>query len=358
MAPLRKKKAPASSAEDWAAVEAQIAATVEKTKAVEAEIEATAKAVLAKAVLKNAQSEAAQKPLSSGDLTSVVDVECDKLSGSPLEIFNRLNRKIRAYGKTSFITISKMVPVLAEMGQLLSQKRGWGSPLRGLDLPLWSKYLNNIAEEFDLSVRTLQRRLHEYRGEDNEEHPKRGKTNRERGIPPQLSPTDQRSLMGCAIAASDYLEAIERKGESTKPYLNALKWAVITPNRIQALMCGESDPREKAWDAFMVSVLKYTRLLEEWVIQHGTEDMKTTMKKRREEFRTNVPPELKPIYGAALYTVSTGKKPIPFLIPIQETRDEETFTEGKESQKKPVASECAEEEGTIHGTFTRPATTA
>ena len=338
MAKLRKKKAPASSAEDLAAVEAQIAATVEETKAIEAEIRAKAKALLRKA-----QAEAAQEPLSSGNLTSVADVECDKLSGSPLEIFNRLNRKIRAYGKASFITISKMVPVLAEMEQLLSQKRGWGSPLRGLGLPLWSKYLNNIAEEFDLSVRTLQRRLHEYRGEDNEEHPKRGKTNRERGIPPQLRPTDRRSLVNNAIATSDYLEALERKGEGTKPYLNALKHAAIAPSRIQALMGGEPDSREKAWDAFMVSVLKYTRLLEEWVIQHGTEGMKNTMKQRREEFRSSVPPELKTIYDAAFYTVCTGKKPISFLIPIQETGDEKTFTEGKESQrKKPVASEGAE----------------
>ena len=355
MAKLRKKIAPASSAEDVAAIEVQTAAMVEETKAIEAKIRAKAKVA-------GAEAEAAQEPLNSGDLTSVVDVECDKLSGSPLEIYNRLNRKLRAYGKASFITLTKMIPLLAEMEQLLSQKRGWGSPLHGLDLPRWSKYLNNIAEEFDLSVRTIQRRLHEYRGEDNEEHPKRGKTHHERGIPPQLRPTDRRSLVNCAIATSDYLEAIERKGERTKPYLNALKHAAIPPSRIQALMGGEPDSREKAWDTLMVSVLKYTRLLEEWVIQYGTEGMKNTMQQRREEFRSSVPPELKPIYDAALYTVSTGKKPVPFLIPIQETRDEEIFTEGKESQKKPVASEGAEtteqDEGTFNGTVTRPPTSA
>src|ERR1039458_7670526 len=68
---------------------------------------------------------------------------------------------------------------------------------------------------------------------------------------------------------------------------------------------------------------------------------------RREEFRSSVPPELKPIYDAALYTVSTGKKPVPFLIPIQETRVEEAWKESE--RKKPVASEgtdTAEQEST------------
>ena len=172
MAKLRKKIAPASTAEDVAAIEAQTAAILQETKAINADIDAKLKAAL-----RNEQAEAAQETLTSGDLTAVADVECVKLS-LPASLttadkiadykgeYERLDEEIHAFGRVIIHTLDQMIPLLAEMKQLLSRKSCTRSLKDGL--PPWGDYLDGIAEEFSISKRTIQRRLHDLNHPDDD----------------------------------------------------------------------------------------------------------------------------------------------------------------------------------------------
>lgn len=93
--------------------------------------------------------------------------------------YEALDTKLNSYGDAIALTIDEAIPTLAEMETFLSRKgSNWhGSRAQELSLmnfPKWSEYLRSFADKYDLSVRSLQRRLHEFRGEDNSEsHPKR-----------------------------------------------------------------------------------------------------------------------------------------------------------------------------------------
>jgi len=73
--------------------------------------------------------------------------------------YERLDTEIHALGKVVIHTLDQMVPLLAEMQQLLSRKASTRTAKDGL--PMWGDYLDGIAEEFGISKRTIQRRLHD-----------------------------------------------------------------------------------------------------------------------------------------------------------------------------------------------------
>jgi hypothetical protein len=233
----------------------------------------------------------------------------DNLSDSQKR-FSELNGLIRRLAAPVPLTVKKLIPPLAAMEQLLSQKRGWGSGMRGL--PRWSKYLNEIADEYDLSVRTIQRHLHKYRGENNEVHPTRGKTNKQRGIPPQLTPTDRRQLVQLAGAVWEFLGANE-KGTSTRENARLIRENVrvmqrhaIAPTKLQAIMDGQPDPMQDAWYTFMVASLAYQLYLENTISQTANETVRESTWKRREQYRETVPIELQYLLEAARSAL--GKK--------------------------------------------------
>jgi len=92
--------------------------------------------------------------------------------------YEALDTKLCAYGDAIALTIDQAIPTLAEMEAFLSRKGrnklgGIAEELLVMNFPKWGEYLNSYAEKYGLSVRSLQRRLHEYRGETNETHPKR-----------------------------------------------------------------------------------------------------------------------------------------------------------------------------------------
>ncbi len=98
---------------------------------------------------------------------------------SLLAQYNALDTKLNSYGDNIALTIDQAIPTLAEMEAFLSRKgrhklSGVADELKLMNFPKWGEYLKSYAEKYDLSVRSLQRRLHEYRGEANSEsHPKR-----------------------------------------------------------------------------------------------------------------------------------------------------------------------------------------
>ena len=83
--------------------------------------------------------------------------------------FTVLDTEVRKGGKVVVRGIAQMIPALAEMEPFLSRKGEHHEPhyvkmLVAAGLPTWSEYLAQLAEEFEISVRKIQRRLEEHRG--------------------------------------------------------------------------------------------------------------------------------------------------------------------------------------------------
>jgi hypothetical protein len=93
--------------------------------------------------------------------------------------YEALDSKLNIYGDSIALTIDQAIPTLAEMEAFLSRKGrnklgGIADELKLMNFPKWGEYLISYAEKYGLSARSLQRRLHEFRGEKgSESHPKR-----------------------------------------------------------------------------------------------------------------------------------------------------------------------------------------
>jgi hypothetical protein len=89
--------------------------------------------------------------------------------------YKALDKPIRKYAKEANRNVDKMIPYLLKMEPILSRKGGGDydghlayATIPGL--PKWSDYLKNIAAEYNLSHRHLQRKLETARGEKKEAH--------------------------------------------------------------------------------------------------------------------------------------------------------------------------------------------
>ncbi len=92
--------------------------------------------------------------------------------------FNALDKEVRAGGKSIVRGIGQMIPALAQMEPFLSRKGEHHEPhyvkmLIAAGLPSWEDYKKQVAAEFEMSVRTVQRKLEEHRGYPREHQPRR-----------------------------------------------------------------------------------------------------------------------------------------------------------------------------------------
>src|ERR1039458_6687669 len=117
--------------------------------------------------------------------------------------FTVLDTEVRKGGKVVVRGIAQMIPALAEMEPFLSRKGEHHEPhyvkmLVAAGLPTWSEYLAQLAEEFEISVRKIQRRLEEHRGHPKERQPRRLSGGGRSAAP---KPTNKRTNAAQATAA-------------------------------------------------------------------------------------------------------------------------------------------------------------
>jgi hypothetical protein len=92
--------------------------------------------------------------------------------------FNALDKEVRTGGRVIVRGIGQMIPALAKMEPFLSRKGEHHEPHRvrmliAAGLPTWEDYQKQVAAEFEMSVRTVQRKLEEHRGHPKEQQPRR-----------------------------------------------------------------------------------------------------------------------------------------------------------------------------------------
>lgn len=79
--------------------------------------------------------------------------------------FDRLNAALSKLGNTLVYTIDQSIPLLSDVQTLTSQRGGARKKvLQEAKLPEWKPYLQQWAERYGVSIRTLQRKIAEYRG--------------------------------------------------------------------------------------------------------------------------------------------------------------------------------------------------
>ena len=131
--------------------------------------------------------------------------------------FDALDKEVRAGGKVIVRGIGQMIPALAKMEPFLSRKGEDHEPhhvkmLIAAGLPTWEDYKRQVAAEFEISVRTVQRKLEEHRGYPKEHQPRRLSSGRNRSRAarkPRLNPTQAAAQ---ATAAKNLADAKKQLG--------------------------------------------------------------------------------------------------------------------------------------------------
>jgi hypothetical protein len=130
--------------------------------------------------------------------------------------FQNLDERLGKLANDVANAIEIMIPLLAEMQDLLSQRgQNRETVLRGAGCPSWQDYISQFAKQFGRSLRTVQRRLKAYRERGSKSQERRVN---HRGANLNLSRGQQRALVDTQSPVNDVISAYEGRGETTMVY--------------------------------------------------------------------------------------------------------------------------------------------
>jgi len=173
------------------------------------------------------ETRAASAPVSDG--YESLDVDSTK------ETYDELNAALDTLTTTAVQTLDQMVPYLAKMQSLLSQ-RGSGRKkiLKKAGLPAWTKWVKAFAAKLDRSLRTVQDRIRQFHAGRESGSPS-GSTrtgNRERV---KLDARQQGALVKAQLATSDLVAALE-KGGDWESALAEYKKVAVSPEKLDGFL--------------------------------------------------------------------------------------------------------------------------
>ncbi len=234
--------------------------------------------------------------------------------------FKELDKEVRKCGGVVVRTIKKMLPLLEQVRELLSRKgdERYARVRKEAGLPAWGKYLKNVAEEFDLSERTIQRKLAELRGDDaDDEGSERDDENNDGDTishNPQASYTpptrrEFRPYVELAGAVNGVLGEYDHPVDGERPtveaVLEALRGRAIPEQSVDAAeqVSSRLEPIEQTMVPFIAAAIQYILSLENAVYYHAkdvTPERQTRLDLNKAAWREILSnTKMKAIYDAA-----------------------------------------------------------
>jgi hypothetical protein len=219
------------------------------------------------------------------------------------EIFHRLDPAIRGCAADVAKGIDKMLPFLHELEPVMSRKGK--NKIPGLaGLPPWLVYLEELGKEFDLHIRSIQRRLREYRGTITTSCS--GRTSPAPKPAARWTLRRQRQAAKALDVAKGAIEAI-KGGKPVKPFIREWDALAYTPKEPPNV-----DPVGGFIDAvltpFAVAILRYVRALED-IAYHAkglSEDQDHRLWQFKKDFY-DAPQEMKEVFFKARRLIIAAK---------------------------------------------------
>lgn len=170
--------------------------------------------------------------------------------------YDELNSVLENLATAVVQTLDQMVPHLAKMQSLLSQRGAARKRvLKKAGLPTWTQWANAYAAKLDRSLRTVQDRIRQFHAR-RESGTSAGGTRPGNGERVKLDTRQQAALVKAQLATSDLVGALE-KGGDWKSALAAYKKVAVSPERLDSFVnaCSPEPDWKKAFTQ-LVSALE------------------------------------------------------------------------------------------------------
>jgi hypothetical protein len=160
------------------------------------------------------------------DSARVEGCRCKSLNAAGTKTaYDELNRILDALANTIICNLDQMVPHLAEMQSLLSQRgKDRRKVLKRAGLPGWTEWAKEYAAKFNCSVRTIQERINLFR---------MPRSTGKRDKPLRLDHRQQSALIKAQLAANDVVDALE-SGKDWRLPLIEYKKVAVNPARLDS----------------------------------------------------------------------------------------------------------------------------
>jgi hypothetical protein len=158
-------------------------------------------------------------------------------SGPILATYDELNNSIREKGKIIAGNLGELLPELARMQALLSQRgnnRKEREQFNALNLPTWMQYFEDFRLEVHLeaSLRTVQRGL---RAMADKRQLGEGTDITGKAEPLNVSKADQRALLKAQVVINDVVFALDHHGDVQTP-LAEYKKVAVSPAKLDSML--------------------------------------------------------------------------------------------------------------------------
>jgi len=227
--------------------------------------------------------------------------------------FDALNSILDGLAEQVVFTIDQIIPHLAEMQSLLSQRgKARKKVLDAAGLPSWPEYGKAYADKLECSFRTIQdhitglRRNGKSGPSQSAECGQQRKRPVKRSKPWHADAKDSRALADAQLAINDFVAAYEAGAELAPAYERYRKVAV-SPNKLVSILdaaTGGSSNADIEAEVKRKLVLvveaaqRYIHALERFV---PTEELRGALKKPKEEWRSILR------FGRGVHAERTGK---------------------------------------------------
>ncbi len=196
---------------------------------------------------------AEQKPVSEKNETRAdsarVELGYESLDAREMrKAFDEVNAALETLADTAIQALDSMVPYLAKMQSLLSQRGAARKRvLSEAKLPGWSEWAAAYGERLSCKLRTIQEHIKLYR---SGEKPQRKGTGDK---PLRLDARHQASLVKAQLAVNDLVAALKNGGDWKAPLAEYEKVAV-TPAKLDAYVSALNP--EKDWKAVLTDLIE------------------------------------------------------------------------------------------------------
>lgn len=174
---------------------------------------------------------------------TTLDVDTTKIT------YENLERTLTGLADAVISSIDQIVPQLAEMQALMSQRgKKRKKVLQQAGVPSWKKWATEYGKKFDRSFRTLQQRIREWRGGTARPQNSRIPTPRV----PKLTPKQQTALVKAQVAANDLVRDVENAGNYA-PAMAEYKRVAVSPLTLAGYL--EAFDQEPDWKEVLRDLL-------------------------------------------------------------------------------------------------------
>lgn len=149
--------------------------------------------------------------------------------------YEGLDNLLRGLAEQVVHTFDQMIPHLAEMQALLSQRgKARKKVLKLAGMPKWSEYAKAYAQKLDCSMRTIQDHITVLR-RDGKSEPSSQSSAKRQNRPTRLDARQQSALVKAQLAANEIVLALKNGGDWKTPVAE-YETVAVTPAKLDSFM--------------------------------------------------------------------------------------------------------------------------